>query len=92
MRFHLAQLLQATGSADSAAMLYQSLAPPHTWMGFISARAAFEYAEIARSRGETRQAGYYYRIAERLWELGDPAVVGDWLDRVRRAERQLGVG
>jgi len=92
MRFHLAQLLQATGSADSAAMLYQSLAPPHTWMGFVSARAAFELAEIARSRGETRQASYYYRIAERLWELGDPSVVGDWLDRVRRAERRLGVG
>jgi tetratricopeptide (TPR) repeat protein len=91
MRFHLAEILRATGDIERAAALHRSLVPPHTWIGFYTARAAFEVGEIARSRGDRVEAARYYRIAEQLWELGEPDVVGVWLERVRDAQRQLGV-
>ncbi|MDH3456665.1 MAG: hypothetical protein OER90_07450, partial [Gemmatimonadota bacterium] len=91
MRFHLAEILRAGGSVDSAAALYRSLSPPHTWIGFYTARSAFELGEIARARGDRDEAARQYRIAERLWELGEPDVVGPWLDRTRAGQRLLGV-
>jgi len=91
MRFHLAEILRATGDVERAAALHRSLVPPHTWIGFYTARAAFEVGEIARSRGDRVEAARYYRIAEQFWELGEPDVVGVWLERVRDAQRQLGV-
>jgi serine/threonine-protein kinase len=90
MRFHLAEILRAAGAVDSAAALYRSLAPPHGWIGFYSARAAFESGEIARAQGESAEAARYYRLAERLWELGEPHVVGPWLERTRAGQRLVG--
>jgi tRNA A-37 threonylcarbamoyl transferase component Bud32/tetratricopeptide (TPR) repeat protein len=92
MRFHLAQILRETGASDQAAALFRSFAPPHTWMGFFTARAAYEVAEIALAEGRDDEAIRYFQMAERLWELGEPEVVGPWLARVRDGLAQLRAG
>ena len=59
-------------------------------MGFYTARAAYEAGEIAQASGRREEAVRYYQAAERLWEGGEPAVVGAWLDRVRVGLAQSG--
>ena len=83
MRFQLASLLRATGSADSAATLFRSLVPPVTWQGFYTARAALELGEIADARGDRAYAERQFLIALKLWERGDSSVAS-FRDRVRR--------
>ena len=92
MRFHLAAILRARGAPERAAGLFQSFGEPHTWMGFFTPRAALELAEIRERQGRREEALQYYRAAERLWSLGDPATVGPWLSRARDGLRRLGAG
>ena len=88
MRFHLAALLRASNRPDSAAGLFRSLVPPTTWMGFYTARASLELAEIEEARGDRADALRHILTAMRLWEHGDSAV-SSLRDRARRvAERQ----
>ena len=92
LRFHLGQILRQAGASDRAAALFRSFAPPHTWIGFYTARGAIEAAEIAEAEGHREEAVFYYRMAERLWEAGEPAIVGPWLTRVRDGLARLGAG
>jgi tetratricopeptide (TPR) repeat protein len=92
LRFHLAQILRQAGASDRAAALFRSFTPPHTWIGFYTARGAIEAAEIAEAEGNREEAVFYYRMAERLWEAGEPAIVGPWLTRVRDGLSRLGAG
>ena len=92
MRFHLAAILRAQGAADRAAALFQSFGEPHTWTGFFTARAALELGEVREQEGRRDEAIRHYQAAERLWSLGDPAVVGPWLARVRDGLARLGAG
>jgi tRNA A-37 threonylcarbamoyl transferase component Bud32/tetratricopeptide (TPR) repeat protein len=92
MRFHLAEILRANGRLEQAEWLYRSLCPPYTWYGFHTARASLELADMLRSRGEREEAIRFYQMAERLWERGEPEVVGSWLARVRDGLRALGAG
>ncbi len=92
LRFHLAQILRRAGASERAAALFRSFAPPHTWIGFYTARGAIEAAELAEADGRREEAVYYYRMAERLWEAGEPAIVGPWLTRVRDGLTRLGAG
>ncbi len=89
IRFHLAQILLARGATERAAWLYRSFTPPHTWIGFYTARASFEIAQIEEERGNLAEARRHYLIAARLWEQGEPNVVGDWLARTREGLRRL---
>jgi len=92
MRFHLAAILRAQGATEHAAELFQSLGEPHTWMGFFTPRAALELGEIREREGRREEAIRCYREAERLWNLGEPAVVEPWLARVRDGLARLGAG
>ncbi len=92
MRFHLAAILRAQGAADRAAGLFQSFGEPHTWTGFFTARAALELAEVREQEGRRDEAIRHYQAAARLWSLGEPAVVGPWLARVRDGLARLGAG
>jgi hypothetical protein len=92
IRFHLAQIFRRTGASDRASALFRSFTPPHTWIGFYTARGAIEAAEIAEADGRREEAVFYYRMAERLWEAGEPAIVGPWLTRVRDGLVRLGAG
>ncbi len=92
LRFHLAQILRRAGASERAEALFRSFAPPHTWMGFYTARGAIEAAEIAEADGRREEAVFYYRMAERLWEAGEPDVAGPWLTRVRDGLARLGAG
>jgi tetratricopeptide (TPR) repeat protein len=93
MRFHIATLLRATGRADSAAALFRSLVPPTTWMGFLTARASLELAEIAEQRGNRLEAARHYAMALALWSRGGLEVAA-WRDRaaggLRRAVGERG--
>jgi tRNA A-37 threonylcarbamoyl transferase component Bud32 len=82
MRFHLAVLLRAGGQVDSASALFRSLVMPTTWMGFYTARASLELAELLEPRDRV-SAARHYLTAFRLWEHGDPAVA-TYLDRAKR--------
>jgi hypothetical protein len=82
MRFHLATLLAATGKPDSAAMLFRSLVPPTTWLGFYTARAALELGDLSAQR-DRALAERQYLTALRLWERGDSSVAA-YRDRARR--------
>ena len=81
MRFHLAEILDATGSQQRARWLYRSLVLPHGWQGFYTARSSFELGRIEEARGEREVALNHYLTAMRLWEHGDPEVVNQWLAR-----------
>jgi tetratricopeptide (TPR) repeat protein len=87
IRFHLAAILQAQRKPTEAIRLYRSLAPPHTWAGFYTARAAFELGVIAESRGNYREAALRYGAALALWERGE-AEVADWRDRAAEGLRR----
>lgn len=91
MRLHLAMLLKSAGQADSAHALLRSLVPPTTWMGFLTARAAFELGVLEEETASTAAAERFYTMAWNLWAGGD-AEIEPWrrqveqaLDRARRA-------
>jgi tetratricopeptide (TPR) repeat protein len=88
MRFHLAELLRATGRPDSAAALLRSLVPPTTWMGFYTARASYELGELAEDRHEYQEAARRYGAALALWERGGPAVAR-WRERAVAGLRRV---
>ncbi len=90
MRFHLAEILRARGATRRAERLYRSLGPPHTWYAFYTARAGFELGRIEEARGNAEAAARHYLRAARLWERGDPEVVGPWLARAREGLERLG--
>jgi tetratricopeptide (TPR) repeat protein len=92
MRFRLAEILRARGESERAAALFQSFQAPHTWMGFFTARAALELAEIREEQGRRDEAIRHYQTAEQLWQLGEPSVVGPWLERVRAGLGRLRAG
>lgn len=85
IRFHFATLLRGAGRSDSASALLRSLVPPTTWMGFYSARAALELAELKERAGETREAERHYLLASALWANTDP----EFAALRRRAEEGL---
>jgi hypothetical protein len=74
MRFHLASLLRSAGKTDSASALFRSLVLPVAWMGFYTARAALELAEIEEANGEKDAAQRHFLTALRLWDRGDTSV------------------
>lgn len=90
IRFHFAEALRESGATTSAEPLYRSLCPPHTWMGFYTARACFELAEILLARGQSMEAARLYRMAADLWGPGDEEVVGRWLPRAREGLERAG--
>ncbi|MFQ5769597.1 MAG: hypothetical protein ACE5HX_03605, partial [bacterium] len=71
------------------ASLYRSLCPPHTWMGFYTARAAFELGRIEENRDHKDEARRYYLLAANLWEQGDSAVVGSWYTHAQDGLRRV---
>lgn len=89
MRFHLAQILLARGDLEHAARLFRSFVAPHTWIGFYTARASLELGIIEEERGNTARAARHYLTAARLWERGEPEVVGFWLNRAQTGLRRL---
>jgi tetratricopeptide (TPR) repeat protein len=92
IRFRLAEILRAQGEDNRAAGLFQSFQAPHTWMGFFTARAALELAEIREAQGQREAAIRHYQTAEQLWQSGEPDVVRPWLQRVREGLRRLQAG
>lgn len=90
MRFHLAEVLRETGKIEQATSLYHSFTPPHTWYAFYTARASLELGRIEEAAGEIDDALRHYLAAARLWERGDPAVVGPWLEQARAGLQRLG--
>lgn len=89
MRFHLASVLSALGETGPAEWLYRSLCPPHTWMGFYSARASHELGGLLEAQGRSEEARSAYQAAARLWEGGDAGVVGSWLLAAREGVTRL---
>lgn len=89
IRFHLAQLLSARGDVEPAARLFRSFVQPHTWIGFYTARASLELGIIEEGRGNIDRAARHYLTATRLWEHGDPEVVGFWLNRAQSGLSRL---
>ncbi|MGH7677762.1 MAG: hypothetical protein ACRENU_04795, partial [Gemmatimonadaceae bacterium] len=83
IRFSLAQLLRDAGKADSAAALFKSLVPPTTFMGFYTARAALELADLELAAGARRDAERHYLLAARLLERSEPSVAA-LKERARR--------
>lgn len=94
IRFQLAELHRAQGMTERAEWLYRSFVPPFGWLGFYTARSSFELGRIEEERGNVDEALDHYLRAIRLWERGDPGVVGQWLARGQeglsrlRSERQ----
>ena len=82
MRLHYAMILKAQRRPDSAAALLRSLIPPTTWMGFLTARAAFELGQLAEDRRAWQEAGEHYALALRYWSRSDETLA-DWRDRAR---------
>jgi hypothetical protein len=83
IRFHLAAIRRAGGDLGRAEPLYRSFGPPHTWLGFYTARAALELGGILEERGEWEAAARQHQAAARLWEGGNAEIVGPWLERAR---------
>lgn len=90
MRFQIAEVLRAQGAENQAEWFYRSFIPPHGWVGFYTARASFELGRIEEARGNRAAALDNYLRALRLWERGEPEVVGGWLTRTREGLRRLG--
>jgi tetratricopeptide (TPR) repeat protein len=88
MRLHLGLLHLAHGQPDSAEVYLRSLAPPVTWMGFLTARASFELGQIAERRRDYAQAAQYYARALDLWGRGGDEVEG-WRTRARDAVERV---
>jgi hypothetical protein len=70
--------------------LYRSFIPPHSWSAFYTARSSFELAQIEEARGNREEALNHYLRAVRLWERGEPEVIGEWLARTQEGMRRLG--
>jgi tetratricopeptide (TPR) repeat protein len=90
MRFHMAEVLRAKGAPAQAEWYYRSLIPPHGWAAPFVARSSFELGQIEEARGNRDEAFRHYLRALRLWELGEPDVVGEWLVRTQEGMRRLG--
>ncbi len=88
IRFQTAMLLAATNRPDSAAALLRSLVPPTTWLGPVTARAAYELARLEAAAGNASEAARHYQTAIRLWERGGEEVA-DWLALARNGLAQL---
>ncbi|HEX6133595.1 MAG TPA: hypothetical protein VFZ24_06520 [Longimicrobiales bacterium] len=88
MRFHLAMLHQEAGNADSARSLLRSLVPPTGWLGFLTARAAFELGKIDEQMGSVRTAERDYTTAWILWS-GGGTEIEPWRSQVRQALTRL---
>jgi hypothetical protein len=91
IRFHLAALLRSAGRADSAIALFRSLTAPITWLGFYTARAALEDAELSEEAGDRATAQRQFLIASRMWERGDSSVA-PFRERARRGVVRLSEG
>jgi len=89
IRFQLALLLRDADKPDSAAALLRSLVPPTTFMGFYTARAALELADLEAAAGNRRDAERHYLLASRLWERSEPNV-SQLRERARRGLARLG--
>jgi tetratricopeptide (TPR) repeat protein len=89
MRFQLAEVLREQGADDQAEWYYRSFTPPHGWLGFYTARASFELGRITEARADRREAMTHYLRAARLWEHGEPEVVGAWLGRAQEGIARL---
>ena len=89
IRFELAELHRAQGMTERAEWLYRSFVPPYGWLGFYTARSSFELGRIEETRGNRAEALKHYLRALRLWERGDPGVVGDWLARTQEGIERL---
>ncbi|MEX1184751.1 MAG: serine/threonine-protein kinase [Gemmatimonadota bacterium] len=94
IRLHLGLLYRSAGRADSAHALLRSLVPPTAWMGFLTARAAFELGVLEEEEGDDTAAERYYTMAWELWSGGD-AGIEQWrsqtaqaLERVRNARME----
>jgi hypothetical protein len=74
MRLHLALLHRSAGHSDSAHALLRSLVPPATWMGFLTARAAFELGVLEEQARNIAAAERYYTVAWNLWSGGDTEI------------------
>ncbi|MGH7447601.1 MAG: hypothetical protein ACRELT_08570, partial [Longimicrobiales bacterium] len=74
MRLHLALLHRSAGRSDSAHALLRSLVPPATWMGFLTARAAFELGVLEEQARNIAAAERYYTVAWNLWSGGDTEI------------------
>jgi serine/threonine-protein kinase len=85
MRFHLAEVLRVRGKIAEAERLYRSLAPPHNWAAFYTARSTFELGTFAERRGDLAEAALQYGYALALWDRGDEEVA----ERKRLAEEAL---
>ncbi|UCC73827.1 MAG: hypothetical protein JSV86_04500 [Gemmatimonadota bacterium] len=82
--------MDASGYGEGiAAALYRSLAPPHSWYAYYTARAGLELGRIEELRGNSEEALRFYLMATRLWEHGEPDVVGRFLDRAREGLDRL---
>jgi serine/threonine protein kinase len=88
IRFQLGLLLRDS-RPDSAAALFRSLVPPTTFMGFYTARAALELADIEAAAGRTSDAERHFLLASRLWERADTNVAA-LRERARRGLSRVG--
>jgi tetratricopeptide (TPR) repeat protein len=88
IRLHLAMLQRQAGQPDSARALFESLVPPTTWVGFLTARASFELGAIEGERGNGPLAAFHYRRALQLWEGAGPGAA-TWLQQTRGALDRL---
>jgi hypothetical protein len=91
MRFQLAALLRASGAVDSARALFSSLTLPTTWMGFYTARASLELAELSEETRDLPTAQRAYLAAARMWERGDSSIAA-LRDRAKRGSSRVGEG
>jgi hypothetical protein len=82
IRLNLALLHRQAGQLDSARLLFQSLTPPTTWAGPLTARASFELGDIALLDGDRNMAVLHFTRALRMWEDGGDAVQ-PWLQGLR---------
>ena len=89
LRFHLAEVLDAQGMEEQAEWLYRSFVPPYGWVSFFTPRASYELGRIEETRGNRAEALDHYLRAVRLWERGDPDVVGQWLARAQEGLSRL---
>jgi hypothetical protein len=89
IRFQLAEIFRAQGAVEQAEWFYRSLVPPYGWLGFYTARSSFELGRIEEVRGNRGEALDHYLRAVRLWERGEPEVVGQWLARAQEGLSRL---
>ena len=76
IRFHLGQLLNEAGRADSAAAMFRGLILPEAWFGYYTVRAMYELGVLAEERGDVSEARLMYGGALNYWRHGGPEVDG----------------